>query len=300
METHILAELPGGFPVHFDRHALAADRVVVVNRIKMHPRFVGAYESGLMKMLIVGLGKTAGAIAVHRLCPRRPFDDLVREAGAVILERAPVAFGVGIIENALHQPARIEVVPARRLLEVEPSLLEQAKRLMPRLPAREVDLLVVERIGKDVSGTGMDPYVIGLRPDSPTRVGRIVVLDLTPATAGNAHGIGFADFTTQRVWDKADMAAMRMNAMTAGRPEGARLPIPLSTDREAVLAGLDLAGGPEARVARIVDTANLRRFEASEALWGEISAQADARLLDDAHEMGFDAGGGLLPMAAPG
>ncbi|HRU05323.1 MAG TPA: hypothetical protein P5137_06060, partial [Candidatus Brocadiia bacterium] len=276
-----------------------ADAVIPLNRVKSHARFVGDYESGLLKMLIVGLGKREGAAAVHRFC-RATIDPLVRAAAPVILGRLRVPFGLAVIENAQHQVAQVRAVAGQNLLAEEPEILRLAKRLLPRLPVAEVDLLVVDRIGKDVSGTGMETFVIGQRPDSPTRVNAIVALDLTEATAGNAHGVGFAIYTTQRLWDKVDHAATRANAMTAQRPEGARLPIPLPTDREAVLAGLELAGGPEARVVHILDTANLTRFHASAALWDELAAAPHVQAIGAPFDMPFDAAGRLRAVECPG
>ena len=285
METEVIGRTGNGFPIHFDRNTLSADAVVLINRIKTHPRFVGAFESGLMKMLLVGMGKRIGALNVHRYSVRNDFQELVQTAGRIILDRVPVAFGVAVLENAFHRTALIRAVPAEAFLEVEPELQRQAKRLAPRLPVSEVDLLVVDRIGKDISGTGMDTYVIGLRPDSPTRVARIVALDLSEASGGNAQGIGFAALTTQRLLDKIDLHATRTNALTAGRPEGARLPIPLSTDRDAVRHGIDLVGGPEARIVHIRDTASLERLDASGALWAEVERHPDYRGVGEPFEM---------------
>ena len=292
--THFIGCTEDGFPVHFGRVAMGADAVVPINRVKVHARFVGRFESGLMKMLVVGLGKREGAAAVHRYCLHGGFDELIEGVAGLIFGRIRVPFGVAVIENASHRIARVEAVAGDEILAKEPGLLAEAKELVARLPLADVDLLIVDRIGKEIAGTGMEPYAIGMRSDSPTRVQQIVVLDLSPGSGGNAHGIGFAVFTTQRVWDKIDHDVTRTNAIAAFRPEGARLPIALPTERDAIRAGIDLVGGPQARIVHILDTAHLQRFDASEALWDELESLADVDAVGDAKPMEFDGDGNVL------
>ena len=293
MTTNFIGCTEDGFPVHFDRVAMGADAVVPINRVKVHARFVGRHESGLMKMLVVGLGKREGASAVHRYCLHGRFDELIEGAAELIFDRVRVPFGVAVIENGSHRIARVEAVAGDEILVREPELLAEAKELVARLPLADVDLLIVDRIGKEIAGTGMEPYAIGMRSDSPTRVQQIVVLDLSPGSGGNAHGIGFAAFTTQRVWDKIDHDITRTNAIAAFRPEGARLPIALATERDAIRAGMDLVGGPQARIVHILDTAHLQRFDASEALGDELGSLADVDAVGEARAMAFDNAGNL-------
>ncbi|MFH1104246.1 MAG: DUF362 domain-containing protein [Actinomycetota bacterium] len=252
-----------------------ADVVIPVNRIKPHTGFRGPVESGICKMLAIGLGKHAGARRLHGE-GYGVFDRLILEAGRAILATGRVAFGVGVIENAYGEVAVVEAVPASRVVEREQQLLAQARRLMPRLLMPQVDVLVVERFGKNVSGVGMDANVTGRGEtgvalpqfDGPA-IARIVVLGLTEETNGNAHGIGLADLITQRVFDQIDRGATWVNSLTAGSLACGRIPMALPTDDEAITAAIHSLAGVdpgEARIVRIRDTLHLGEIAVSENL----------------------------------
>ena len=220
METVVLGTNSFGLPIHFDQNAFDADGIILLNRIKPHTSFTGLYESGLLKMLTIGLGKRQGAAQVHKL-GLPGLKTMLPEVGAFLLERTPVALGIAILENAFEHTARIVAVEPEELLEVEPRLLDQARELMGRLPFDQIDVLIVGELGKNYSGTGLDPNVIGRQrvetmPDLPRPViTRLAVLDLSVETRGNALGIGLADLTTDRLVQAIDPVPMRVNSLTS-------------------------------------------------------------------------------------
>jgi hypothetical protein len=303
METVIVTETRGGVPVHFDRHAFEADHVVVAGRVKPHTRFVGEIESGLHKMMLIGLGKHAGAKVYHQAIHDFTFGEIIRDVADVVLSRCKVVCGVAIVENALDETAFIEAVRPADFAAREAALLRTARELLPRLPFRSCDLLIVDRIGKDISGTGMDTNVVGRkfndheatdRDDAACR--RIFVRGLTEKTHGNATGIGIAEFTNRRTIDALDYHSTRVNCVTAGHPTGAMLPIWYDTDREVVEAALSTAGRkpPEqARVIHILDTLHLAECLVSEAYASELSNRSDLELIAGPAEMAFDLDGNL-------
>lgn len=275
MGTVLLGETDAGDPVYTDDLAAQADHVVVVNRIKAHTKFKGRVESGLLKMLCVGLGKHEGAKTLHARAVTRGFYPVVRDAGRLALEKLPVLFGLGIVENGAGQVHTIEVLPPEVMEDREAELLTLAKDLMPKLPYEDIDLLIVEEIGKDISGTGMDTNVIGRNRDIlgdwdiTPRVKRIVVLGLSKGSRGNGLGIGFADFTTDAFVRNMDYEKTIINAMTGISPEKAAIPIHLPTEEQAVRAALDSLGPwhPDTvKVVRIRNTKDLERIQISPAL----------------------------------
>jgi hypothetical protein len=300
METALLGEVDG-LPVHLDRFAAQADGIVVVNRIKPHTSFHGPCESGLVKMLAVGLGKREGAEAVHKRGPRALRSTVPRMA-EFILAKAPVLFGLALLEGAYDRLARIEAVPAEAMQSREPGLLAKAKARMPGLPFPEIDVLVVDRIGKEISGTGMDTNVIGriniageAEPNLP-RIHRIVALDLSPQTGGSAYGIGLADLTTERLVRKMDPALVRENALASTFLERAKLPLAFGSDREAIAAALACSwceDAAKARLVRIQDTLHLAEMMASEELASR--SPASLEILSGPEPLRFDEQGNLLP-----
>jgi hypothetical protein len=270
----------GDVPLFMDAAALEADAVIPVNRIKPHTGFKGPVESGLCKMLAVGLGKHDGAGRLHRE-GYEVFDRLILDAGKAIVGHGHVAFGLAIIENAYDETAAVEALPAPVLVEREWELREQSRALMPRILADRVDVLVVERFGKDVSGVGMDSNVTGRGEEGGPLPGfdgpdirRIVVLDLTEATGGNAHGIGLADVVTRRLVDAVDLRATWVNSVTAGSLACGRIPPGLDTEDEAIMAAASAVPGvapAEARIARIRDTLSLTEIAVSENLADEMA-----------------------------
>jgi len=290
-----LAETPEGIPVLFDRIAAGADHVFVVNRIKPHSHFVGPCESGLAKILLIGAGKPEGARLYHRAFARFGFAKTFQSALPLLLKHISVLGGLAIIENGLDQTARIVGLRAGEFLEKEPALLEEAKRRMARLPFDDIDVLVVDRMGKDISGVGMDTNVIGRDRPGP-RVQVIFVRDLTPASEGNAAGIGLADVTVRRLIEKMDPKATFLNCATALHLHLARVPYAFDTDREALEAALrsTIAPSPaEARVVWIRDTLSLAELEVSEALLGEVASNPRLTVAGQPHPLAFGPDGAL-------
>jgi hypothetical protein len=294
-----------GFPVLVDKHAAEADGIIVVNRIKPHTEFEGPIESGLMKMMAIGMGKHRGCLEVHKQTINYGYRDVISEIGRVILEKLPILFGVGIVENFYDETAFIRAVLPSRFFEEEEKLLVEAKRLMARLPFDKMDVLIVDEMGKNISGTGMDSNVIGRilfigakEPENP-KITRIVVLDLAEESHGNAVGIGMGDYTTERLVSKIDRVATATNAITAMTPEQGRIPIALNTDREAVEAALTTIGAvdPEAsRVVHIKNTLDMAELNVSEALLEEIKGREGLELVKELGPLAFDNKGNLPPV----
>lgn len=257
METVVLGTNQFGLPIHFDANAFRADGLVLLNRIKPHTSFTGRYESGLLKMLAVGLGKREGAAQVHKL-GLPGLRQLLPEVGAFLLEKTPVSLGVALLENADEQTAKVVGVEPEDLLEAEPRLLDEARGLMGRLPFDQIDVLIVGELGKNYSGTGLDPNVIGRQrvetmPDLPRPViTRLGVLDLSAETRGNALGIGLADLTTERLVRQIDPLPLRVNSLTSNFLTRARVPLALPTDADLLAACLDTCWRSDWREARVV------------------------------------------------
>ena len=275
METTVLGESELGQPVHFSVAAREADAAMVVNRVKAHTNFTGPFESGLVKMATVGLGKQVGASAVHERALVDGYVPVIGSAFEVIRESVNLLGGVAVVENFEDETAEVEGIRASDLPEAEADLLERAHEYMPTLPYEDLDVLVVERIGKDISGAGMDTNVIGryqvLNADEPEtpRIKRIVVLGLTEATHGNGQGIGLADLTTVDVVEELDLDQVYANALTSSSFSKARLPMALPTDELAMTAAVSGVGpyDPETtRIAWIRDTGHLSEFRVSPAL----------------------------------
>jgi hypothetical protein len=307
MEVVALGTTPDGFPVVLDRQAAEADHIGVVARVKPHTGYHGPIESGLLKMMMIGLGKHAGALAYHRLLLEVPYDQVVRAVSRTLRARAPITFGLALVENAYDETARVEAVLPPDFEPREEALLVLAKRWLARLPVREADLLIVDEIGKDISGSGMDTNVVGRKralrgersPADQPRLRHIFVRGLTPRTHGNATGIGLADFTTTRLIRAMDYRATVINCLTAGYPEGANLPVHFDSDREVLDAALAIIGtrSPEAaRVLRIRNTLALEEVEVSEACLAEPNGQADFAVLTSPRALAFDGAGNLPPL----
>ena len=292
---------PEGIPVLCDRLAVSADHILAVNRVKPHSHFIGPVESGLAKILLIGLGKPAGARAYHRGFERFGFPRVIESGVKTLLGKVSVIGGLAIVENGLDETARIVPLRAEEILEREPALLEDAKRRMPRLPFEELDLLIVDRMGKDISGVGMDPNVIGRDRPGP-RIRVIFVRDLTPASEGNAAGIGLADVTVRRLVEKMDARATFLNCLTALHLHLARVPYAFETDREALAAALEgtTATSPaEARVAWVQDTHALAELEVSEALLEEVRERENLEVIGESHDLAFRPDGSLVDAFEP-
>jgi hypothetical protein len=302
METVQLGVTSEGIPVFLDRLAAEADGIVVVNRVKAHTDFSGPVESGLMKMLTIGLGKHRGALAAHSHSVRLTYPVVVASVAREVIRRAPLLFGLALIENAYDQTAEVVGVRPADFEQTEQALLLRAKALMARLPFDRIDVLIVDEIGKEVSGAGLDPNVIGRMPhaDGPQTpvITRIVLRDLSPRTYGNAIGVGLGDYTTRRLVDKIDPHPTYINTLTSISPDKARIPMTAETDREAVEWAL-MTIGPvdpaQARVVRIQNTLHLERLYISEALHVEAEAHPALELIGPWAPMQFDDAGALSP-----
>jgi hypothetical protein len=302
MEVEEVGKLDNGVPVYLDKEALSSDGIVVVNRVKPHTAFKAEYESGLIKMLAIGLGKHKGATAFHS-CGMDMFGELLPQLGKVVLAKAPILFGLAIIENGYDHPARFEIVWNGDIVQREKALLVEAKALMPRIIPDQLDLLIVHELGKEISGSGMDPNITG-RSSSPffrkpdaLKVQRIAVLNLTAATKGNATGLGMADITTKKVLDAIDLDYTYINAITSGVMAAARIPINVPTDYEAIQVALKTCfrvNHPESRIVWIQNTLALEKIAASETLLPEIRKNQQLEVLGDPQPMKFDEKGNLL------
>ena len=289
-----------GFPVMVSKPAAEADGIIVVNRIKPHTEFEGPIESGLIKMMAIGMGKHRGCFEVHKQAVQYGYRDVIPEIGGVILSKLPILFGLGIVENIYDETAVIRAVLPSRFVEEEKELLSLAKKLMARLPFDKIDVLIVDQMGKNISGTGIDTNVIGRimfigerEPEKP-KITRIVVLDLTEASHGNAVGIGLADYITQRLVKKLDLSALATNAITAMTPEKGRIPIAMPTDQAAVDAALDTIGSippQEARVVHIRNTLEMGELEVSKAFLPEMEGRTDLEVWKHLGPLSFDVTG---------
>lgn len=295
METVQLG-LVEGVPVYLDKHAFGADLIIPINRVKPHTDFHGPVESGLLKMIAIGLGKQKGADTFHAQ-GFAEFHRLIPAVGRFTLSQVNIPFGLALVENGHARLDQIEAVPAERIWEREQELVRGARERMARLPVDTFDVLILDYIGKDISGLGMDSNVVGRYYTGPTGTGpalqRIIVRDLTPATEGNAVGIGMADLVLQQAVDKMDQRKTYMNCITAKTPEGARVALTVQTDREALSVALACCLKVESRTARVIrvqDTKHLERFYASEALLPELLATGRCELLTPVGEIEFDAG----------
>jgi hypothetical protein len=299
-----------GVDVVFSVPAFEADGVVVLNRVKPHTDFRGTLGSGIQKMLVIGFGKQVGANNAHRAAAHMGYEVVLREIARVILGTAPIFCGIALVEDQHHQTAEIEVLRPENIVREEGRLFKKAESLLARLPFDEIDLLIVDRIGKDISGSGMDTNVIGrdiagymstLRSSSTVtpRVSRIFVRDLTPASNGNGIGIGMADFTTARFVKSLNLQYTYMNALTSLGMLGAKIPIYFDTDRDAIQAALASLAAPQPeklRVVRIADTLNLERFQASEACVGATNGHPGVTTAGAPRAMEFDSAANLLPL----
>jgi hypothetical protein len=300
MDTTVVGETPDrGVEVHADANAAAADAIVPINRVKPHTDFQGDVESGLSKMLVIGMGKQRGAKTAHEWAMDWSFRNMIPEIASLLVEELPVVGGVAIVEDEHDDTATIEGVPPEGFLDREAELLEEAYDRLPTIPFDEVDVLVVDRMGKDVSGSGMDTNVIGRlvfgpepAPETPN-IERIFVRGLTEASHGNATGLGSADFIHADLFEAINLPDTLVNGLTASAPRGVRIPPAVETDRAGLFACLSTIGvtSPEdARVVRIRDTMRLGRFAASPSLIAEARERDDLRVVREPEAIGFEDG----------
>ncbi len=305
METEEIGRTADGIAVRLDRAALGADGIVFVARVKPHTAFRGAYESGLAKMIAIGLGKQSGAAACHAA----GFGDMARRVpllAEVALARAPILFGLAAIENAYDRPFHIEAVPAQAILAAEPKLLDRARAAMARVPFAQLDVMVIDRIGKNISGDGADPNITGKYPTpfatGGPRVTKQVALDLTDETEGNANGIGTADLTTARAVAKMSLAQTYPNGLTSTVVGPTAIPMILPDDRLAFQAAILTCNpvGAEPRVMRIADTLTLGEFMVSGSVLEDVARDRALTIIQAPRPLAFGADGSLLDLGSPG
>lgn len=302
MDVVQIGQTEQGIPVFLDKVAMSADGIVVVNRIKAHTEYEGDIESGLMKMMTIGLGKYKGCSTAHANAVKFGYRTVIPSIAREVLKRASILFGLASVENVYDEIAYIVALEPEQFEETERELLKEAKQLMPRLPVEQLDVIILSKMGKEISGSGMDTNVIGRRmvlsepePTSP-RITRIVVLDITDATKGSAVGIGLADFTTRRLVNKLDYTAIYINCLAAMTPEKARIPVIGETDEQAIEWAFQTTGLLEysnARVMSIKDTLHLDQFYVSKSLIPEIQEQPGLEIVKEPREMRFDSCGTL-------
>jgi hypothetical protein len=297
MDVVSLGHIESGAEVFFAKDALAADHIVVINRVKPHTVFRAGIESGLCKILAVGCGRQKGAANMHKY----DLGKTIVPAARLIMQKASVLCGLGVTENAVGGTHSIKLVGPKKFAGLDREFLKIAWTLLPKLPVDDLDILLVDEMGKNVSGAGMDPNVIGFwrREGGPRKPDYriLVVLDLTPHSHGNATGIGMADLTTRRVIDQIDWNATYLNVFTSGVLRSARMPIPLENDRTAVETAFNQVPDPaNARMVRIVNTSELETFWASQAILPELRAHANITVDNQPLELRFNQDGRLIPM----
>lgn len=301
MDVVQLGQLPNGLPVYADRIASTADAIVVINRVKPHTAFRGKYESGILKMISIGLGKQKGAEACHQMGFKYMAENVPAMA-RIMMGKLPIVFAVALVENAYDQTCRIEVMPAEEVFDREPELLEEAKARLPKLLFNPIDVLVIDYIGKNISGDGMDPNITGRYPTPYAHGGpevtKMVVLDLTKESKGNANGVGTADFTTERLVSKMDKHGTYANGLTSTVCAPTKIATTLENQRQAIQAAIktcNILDYTKCRLVRIRDTLHLGEIEISVNLLDEARQHPDVEILTDPYDWVFDEKGDLFP-----
>ncbi|WP_413738416.1 lactate racemase domain-containing protein [Sodalis sp. RH21] len=291
-----LGELDNGLPVLMDKNAMSADGIVVINRIKAHTGFTGPIESGVVKMITIGLGKQEGADACHTYGFGTMAANIV-EMAKVKLARSNILFGVGILENAYDRTANIVAIPAETLLETEQRLLTESKKNLPQIKFAKVDILLVDQMGKDFSGSGMDCNVTGraatpfVQPASPLNPSRLVVFDLSDKSHGNANGMGFADISTRRLFNKIDFDITYPNFLTSTVIQSGKIPVIMNSDKLAIQTAIktcNIGDINQINIVRIANTMSVENIYISENMLAEAEAHPDIRVIGQAGEMAFD------------
>jgi hypothetical protein len=306
MDVIEIGRTPQGWPVYLDKIASTADHIGVVARVKPHTSYHGSIESGWMKMMMIGLGKREGAAWYHRVLLENEYDPVVRSVGKVVRSKAPIAFGLATVENGYDETAEIAAALPADFETVEEKLLVKGKEWLARLPFSEADLLIIDEIGKEISGSGMDTNVVGRKrafkgsaPQNQPQMRFIFIRGLSAHTHGNGAGIGFADFTTTRLVKSLNYEATRLNCVTSGYPEGSNLPVHYDTDREVLDNALSIIGTRDAlngRVMRIRNTMLVSELEVSEPCLKELTPRTKFEVVGPV-DWKFDADGNLPPLA---
>jgi hypothetical protein len=307
METVEIGRTESGIRVHVSRPALEADGILVINRVKPHTDFASEQiGSGLRKMLVIGLGKAAGAFECHRFASQRGYEPTLIEVSSFVLNNLQSVYGLALVEDGYHKLARIEAMAGSQFASREPELFRQARAWMARLPFERIDALIIDEMGKNISGSGMDPNVIGRRGhlevvNRRQQVGAIYVRGLTPETHGNAIGLGMADVVSARLVNEMDKISTYTNALSAMTPASVRIPMHFANDAECLSAALRLADADPAtaRIVRVRNTLALDRFVASSAYANEIAERDDLTILRPPQDWRFTAEGDFDPAHDP-
>ncbi|MDR1440555.1 MAG: nickel-dependent lactate racemase [Clostridiales bacterium] len=299
MDAVLLGRTERGVSVYFDASAYGADGVILLNRVKPHTDFRGATESGLLKQIVIGLGKQRGAEACH-MCGNGNMSRNIREAAAVSLGKAPILFGVAVVENAYDMTRAVRAIPSEALHAEEPQLLDEARALMPSILLSPLDVLIVDEIGKNISGSGMDPNITGRFPTDDASGGadaqRVVVLDISEQSDGNGIGLGFADYTVERAFGKFDFEMTYPNVLTNMLPVSGKLPLVLANDLMAIRAAIGtcaMADTGNPRIVRIKNTLCMEHMYASEALLGRAREHGQIEVVEGPMDFAFDGGGNI-------
>lgn len=303
MKTVSIGKTPDGSEVFMDRHAWQADGVIVMNRVKPHTDFSGKIESGLLKMLAVGMGKAEGARETHVWGRKYGFERVIRSMSAVTLASGKILCGLGVVENELHEIALVRAALPEGIVSMEESLLIEARSMVPRLPFQNLHVLIVDEMGKNISGTGMDTKVIGRGANFPSNdrsdIRLVYVRDLSAESGGNALGVGLADVIHKRLFRKINIHKTHVNVRMSLNPPMGRLPIHLPTDRLALDFSLGALGSPEEDEQRIVwihNTLDLQRVAVSKALINEAQELTGWKISAEYHVPQFDGDGNLVSL----
>ncbi len=305
LEVVKIGETEDHIPVYLDKLASEADHIVLINRIKKHTEFDHEFESGLLKMMAIGLGKQAGAATYHEAMLTHGYPEVILTVARKVMQKVHILFGVGIVENGYGQTASIGICPGHKIEDMEKESFKSAKAYAPSLPFDEADIIIIDEMGKDISGTGFDTKVVGRiglplvteEPLSP-KIKRIVVCDLTQGSEGNAVGVGIADIITQRLLDKIDMAALNINSITGVCPEMGKIPLTLKNDREALGVAIKCVGlipTEKLKILRIKNTSKLSEVDVSTAYEEALSHRKDLVIDIPNRAMVFDKTGNLEP-----
>ncbi len=303
MDTILIGEMKDGTPVHMDRYAHEADGVVLINRIKPHTSFRGPIESGVVKMIVIGMGKIQGATHMHTH-GMDLFPELLPRVAAFLMERTSILFGIGVVENAYDRTAIVEALLPDALVKREVELQAKAKSLMGRLYFSDIDILLIDRMGKEISGAGFDPNITGRNHRGVTgfddpRVQKIVVLGLTKMTNGNATGLGLADVITSKLYDAIDYPSTYANVITSAYLDGALIPIAMPTDQQALqlaVKTLVRVKQGQARIVRIRDTLSIGKISVSEPMLTEVKQHPDMSIIGEPEPFDFASDGTLGPI----
>ncbi len=299
MEVVEIGKLENGLPVYIDKYASEADGIIVINRVKPHTAFRGTVESGIMKMMTIGIGKQKGAEACHQLGFEHMGKHIILMAH-MIMEKMPILFGVATVENAFDKVAHVEVLLPEEIEERETELQKMAKKFLPQINFDKIDVLVIDEIGKNISGDGMDPNITGRYPTpyahGGPEVNKMVVLDLTPETEGNANGVGTADFTTQRLIDKTDWPATYANGLTSTVVAPTKAATTLDNDKLAIKAAIktcNILDFTKVKMVRIKNTLEIGEIEVSEGFLQEVEESDNLTPISELYELQFDDEGNL-------